>query len=115
MRVISLSLALRAPALTGTARIREAIEKAEGVITQSRELASWAIVYMVELAGPRLGDLGRTLTEAGVVWLDDSDTRLQELAARLAGAGSDDVTVLMHVDLVNDEPERPVKVPAVPG
>lgn len=115
MPVISVSLALRAPTLAGTARVRDAVEAAGGVITQARELSSWAIALTVEIDSARLGRLHELLARCDAVWLDDSELRLRELGARLAEGGSCDVIVLMHVELINDEPERPVKVPAVPG
>lgn len=114
MSFVSISVALRASSLAGTALVRDAVERSGGLITDAREISSWAVALTVETERARLESLHGLLTHGGAIWLDGSDLRLSELAGR-AGEGSDPVTVLVHVEFINDEPERPVKVPAVPG
>jgi hypothetical protein len=115
MEVLAISFAVHATAIVGTARIRTAIESAGGVITHANELSSWAIALTVEILGYKLRDLDNLLTQDGVVWLDNTESRLRKLAVELAETISNDVIVLMHVEFVSNEPERRIKVPMVPG
>jgi hypothetical protein len=115
VEIFSLSLAMRATAFDGTARAREAIETAGGMITHANQLASWTIALTVEIDSLKLSAFHTELGQSGVIWLDGSENRLREQASRLAESPSRDVIVLLHIEFISDEPERRIKVPAVPG
>ena len=115
MEVVSVSLALRASTLVGTARIRDAIDAAGGTITRAHELSSWAFALTVELSTSRVEALLAQLAAHDVVWLDDGEVRLRSRCASSASEPPREIIVLMHVELINDDPERRLKIPAVPG
>jgi hypothetical protein len=115
MEVLAVSLALYDTMVSGTDRIRTAIESAGGVITQARQLSSWAIALTVEILGHKLCDFDARLTQCGAVWLGGTESRLRARASELVRTSSHEIAVLMHIELINDDPERRLIVPAVPG
>jgi hypothetical protein len=115
VEIFTVSLAMRATALLGMARARTAIETAGGMITYANELASWSIALTVEIDRLKLSALHAQLGQSGVIWLEGSENRLLERASRHAESPPGEVIVLLHIEFISDEPERRLKVPAVPG
>ena len=74
--MIMLSAVLRAGTFEGTARIRDTVDRAGGLILDARELGGHSIALTLEIPAVRVKDLRAGLRALPAVLLEDGEARL---------------------------------------
>ncbi len=95
-------------------RVKDAIQFSGGFVLQATAFSNKSLAVSFELPAARIPDLGQRLSDASIVFYEDSAAALAQVPEDAADDCSD-LTAMLNVAFLHDEPDEKTEVPSVPG